>query len=89
MAYMGNSFSSQPPLKFFVHWKNGERAFTFNTVTDLNSIRNIYDETRCFKRHHAPKIGQKVPSQTHYNNKTKIAHDNNNNSKPKIQQQQI
>lgn len=70
--------------KFLVRWKNGERAFTFNTVTDLNVIRNIYDETK----YRAAIIGQHIPSQTNYSNKTIIVHDNNN-SNPKIQQQQI
>ena len=28
--------------KFLVRWKNKQRAFSFNNVTDLNAIRNIY-----------------------------------------------
>ena len=43
---LGFAFVWHSGGKFLVRWKNNQKAYIFNSVTDLNTIRDLYTITK-------------------------------------------
>ena len=75
---LGFAFVWHSGGKFLVRWNNNQRAFTFNSITDLNTIRDIYICTNTLRQQNMLTLSS---TQTNQDSKSKNTELHNNNHK--------